>query len=403
MKQDGLGRSRNRAVRLTPEAVVRLESAVLSSWQEKSQGRKLTREARAELLGGMSPSTIEKIFKAEGVDRSTLSTAFLSVGLELADSDLQPNVEDQRRSAEIPDVPTPPPLPSAAKKLRLGFALLGVICLLTSFWALHQWNEKRSPKWKLEADAALKKGEILYHAGKLREAREQSNKVVALARQHDSASRQAGALRQLGDIDAAEGNLQAAESQFLATLEIYRTLDRNGHVPEMLEAIGNLQLRLGKLDQAKRNFQESAELSRKMGLDVMGTMAIRGLGSVAYEQGDYDAAKDYFAECLVNLSKLNEPDMVADVRGRLAMVHHREGKSEKALAELQDCLKYWEQKDSRRWIALLQKDIGTVLLDMGETQKAEESLKLAQAGFSSIGDMSNEMKVADQLSRMRSK
>ncbi len=394
MGQGGLGRRRNRAVKLTPEALARLEAAVVTTWQETSPGRKLTREARAELLGGLSPSTVEKIFKSEGVDRSSLATAFLSVGLELSEGDLQPPAAEEK--SDPLDEAAPPPAPSGSHhKLWLGILAAG--CLLALGWAVLQWNEQRAPRWRAEADAALKRGETLYQQGRLQEAREQTNLVVVLARRHDSATRQAGALRQLGDIDAAEGNLHAAEAEFLGALEIYRKLNRDGHVPEMLEAIGNLQLRIGKLDHAKRNFQESEELSRKHNLTTMETMAIRGQGSVAYEQGDYDAAKDFFAECLVNLSKLDAPDMVVDVRGRLAMVHHREGKSEKALDELKDCLKYWEEKDSRRWIGLVQMDIGSVLLDMKKKREAVEALQLAREIFRDVGDKFNQEKAENLL------
>src|SRR4051812_4110967 len=77
--------SRRRAVQLTPEALNNLKCALSEKWHLEERPGKLTREARAEILG-ISIATAERVLTGKGVDRPTLTLAFRNVGLSWHES-----------------------------------------------------------------------------------------------------------------------------------------------------------------------------------------------------------------------------------------------------------------------------------------------------------------------------
>jgi len=66
---------RERAVRLTAEAREALRQALNACWHQSGAPGRLTREARADLMG-VSIATANRILDGEGVDRSTLTNVF---------------------------------------------------------------------------------------------------------------------------------------------------------------------------------------------------------------------------------------------------------------------------------------------------------------------------------------
>lgn len=79
---------RSRSVRLGKGGISRLILAMESEQQKNSRGKRMTREQKGEILGGLSVATVDKLLQGRLVDRATVELAFRSVGLVLSDDDI---------------------------------------------------------------------------------------------------------------------------------------------------------------------------------------------------------------------------------------------------------------------------------------------------------------------------
>jgi tetratricopeptide (TPR) repeat protein len=416
VRADSMRPTRRRAVYLRPEARERLLEALTARWQAAAPKRRLTRELRADLLG-VSLATAERLLRGEGVDRATLALAFRSCHLELRDSDYStepPGAEPP--GAEPPEAvaPEPPvsmavpaaPAPRASSHLQAArrpalLAGIGLLLALAAFALKAPGRAPSVPEWRQDFDATYQRGLDHYHHGRLDEAQLHLDRALTLSRANDSAYGFTYALRLAGDLAYARGRYAEAEALFLECLQARRRLSGERYTAELWEAIGNVQLRRGRLAEARASMAKSLAAHEASDHEVGMAMASRGLGSVAYEEGDLRAAREWFRRALAHLQGMNEPGMVVDLRGRLALIRHKEGRSEEALADLQTCLHYWKAQRALRWIALLELEIARVAADTGARQLAEQYAARSLDGFRKIGDRGNEAAAREFLVDVR--
>ena len=410
---DSTQRSRKRAVYLSQESLERLREGLTAKWQVEAPNRRLTNELKAELLG-LSSVTAKRVLHGESVDKTTLTTAFQNLSIRFDESDIvaeppsklvesstvgEITAGDDVPSEDAPPSPEPYPEVRSSRPLKSIAWLLPVLSavLIASIaWSSYRPRAEK-PIWRDEFNAIFARGLDHYHHGRLTEAQAEVEKIISGARTHDSAQGFAGALRLAGDVAYGQGRYGEAESFFKESLQTWRRLDHRRNQSELWEAIGNVQLRLGRLGDAETSFAESLRGQKAVGNDVGIAMAHRGLGSVAYRRGDLKAATDGFRTSLRLLKNHVEPDMVVDLRGRLALVHAKEGKTDKGLEELQACLRHWQGKRSLRWIALTEMDIGMLAAETGAHDLATRYLVRSAQGFQRIGDKGNEKAARERI------
>lgn len=372
---------------LRQEALDRLEAALAAEWRAKYPGARLTREARAELMR-LSIPTSERLLRGQGVDRATVKLAFECVGLTLTEADLAPTEPDaamQSEAQSIDEQRTAPTTYLAPKRRIAGWVASAVIAALalggiagTRTYLLESRRESIRVAYQSGLDA--------YHHGRLDEAEIQVERLLKLAHDFDSLEGLAIYLRLAGDIQAARGDLPKAESLYAEALRIWVHRGSVARPAELNEALGNIQLRQGRLAEAKSSFEASLKGQLVVDNPHGVAMAQRGLGSVAYQEGRYREAVSWFSAAQAELRKRPEPGMETDLRGRMALVRHRLGETEAALTELEACLRYWKAKDSRRWIALAELDLATVLRERGDHAEANRYLASSLERFEQLGD-----------------
>lgn len=409
-EQNQRQRVRRRAVRLGPDALARLQRALAAKWEAEFPERRLTRELRAELLG-LSLATSERLLRGEGVDRATLVIAFRACGLTLQEADYQTEAA-KAAPAEHPATPAesegPPGVAAGpatgrpARGHRARILRWGAVALVALTLVLGSSHGRRAPQpaaWRAEFDAIYQRGLDHYHHGRLTQAQAELDRALALAKAHDSVYGFGYALRLAGDLAYAQGKYEEAEALFYECLRARRRLGAEQFLPEVWEAIGNVQLRRGRLAAAKASMQTSLDGHTRIDHEVGMAMAARGLGSVAYRQGDLKGAREWFRRSIEFLEDVPEPGLRTDIRGRMALVLHREGRSREALEDLQACLRYWRERRALRWIALIEMEIAGILADTRAHSLAQAYAARSAQGFRAIGDRGNE--VAAQALLMR--
>lgn len=385
-------RNRKRAVRLTDQALTELKGALLERWQKDESGIRLTREARAHLLG-VSVATSDRIINQQGVDRNTLTHVYKSIGLSWDDSRCEyvVSAEEEEQAAVVVAPVVFTQTPPKPRRWRFLVAAAGLLVALTLLGPIRQEVAYRMDKARLDAlgETFRQKSRLAaehFQQGNYAAAEAEIERATAIARRVGNAEQLAVALRTAADIAEARGSLAEAKELYQRTLELRQSLDDPRCLPPLLEAIGDVETRTGDLVNAEHHLSESL-VGYQSTKDAGGiAMAYRGLGSVAFQKGDLDKASRMFASALAALRGKDAADMVVDIEARKALVLRERGRHKEALRVLNSCLDHWVQRGHPRWIAKTRYQIGTVEAAAENQPNARQILANARQGYITVGD-----------------
>lgn len=396
---------RQRAVRLTSEGMALLEDATSRRWSDLGNLGRITRDGRAMVLD-VSPTTVDRILKGEGVDRSTLAHAFNKLKIEWNDRfcerltrpDEQP-AEDRpvaehciETAAPPEDVASPLRAPTGARAVRkfavLGFAALAVAAAILFVPRLSQKRQPRIQEgWLSEYTLQHDAGVAAYQSGKFELASQQATAAFNTANQQKDSKALAGAFGLQGEILAAQGRLDEAAAKFRTAISLNEQAGYDEGNASLNDLLGSCEARLGHLRVAEQCFERSLRLytihDDKGGV----SSAARGLGSVAACDGNFELAVKWFASSLapyVNDDPL--PGISLDVKARSAVVKCKKGQHSSALADLTACLKEWSNRRHLRWQAATLLQLGAVYQAMGDNTASENSIKQARRMYRLVGD-----------------
>lgn len=382
---------RNRAVRLTPEGLELLKAGMVRAWESDPNRSKLTREARADILG-VSLGTADRIMKQQGVDRSTLSLTFKKLGLTWDDRFCElvsrGKGEPEEPSADHSSA-TLTRTPFRQRPWRRALLAVGGVLALVLAVALTQPPTPES-KESIRHSGFLENltaAEQAYHKADYAAARYHLAQVLTFVEENPKAPELSLALRLAGDVASSEGKYTEALNSYRDALVIRRRTNRQPNtIPPLLEAIGDTELKLQNYESATGYFSECLQGYKSMG-DLGGqAMALRGLGSAAAGLGNVAEAKRRFNEGLAVIEGQDSAAMAADIRARLALVLRDEGRLDEAKTMLANCLDYWQEAGHKRWIAKTRYELGTVEYLLGRANVAMMMLSQSRADYESLGD-----------------
>ena len=399
--------SRKRAVRLAPEALEDLRNALDRRWLADPRGDRPTWEHQAEILG-VSIATARKILANGGTDRTTLRVAFGRLDLPWSDACCEPVVlPPEAEEVEAVQPPPAPPVPEAKPKpyRRLAFAgaLIGlaVAAIGLGAFALGATEEE---DWGQACARAYDEGLALYHRGDYKGAHAPLERALDIARRHDSAEKMSLALGLSGNLAGAEGDLQEAKKDYEQAWRLRDRLHQEFQKPSLEEALGDVETRLGEYAKAEAHLLSSIEGYRRFGDPVGVVLAQRDLGSVALGKGDLDDADDWLRRSLAGLRRAAkpQPDIVADIQSRQALVLLERDRPQEARTLLQGCLDHWSRKGQPRWIALTEMQLALAEERLGLREAARERLARSLAAFGRIGDRARYAEVSAHRDRLSS-
>lgn len=381
-------RPRKRAVRLTDEANALLKQRLFERWEAGGKGGRLTREARAELLG-VSVSTADRILSQDGVDRNTLVLAFKSVGLDWDDSRCEYVVRSGDDDAEPKAVEAEVPQPKLRSRMRWILWPALILCLLAAGPVYHEVTFFRDQNYLYSLIGVFNKkmdgASEAFHAGNYPLAEDYIGQARKIALRLDSVEKVALARRIEADIAAAQGSLAEAKELYSEALQIRESMGDERSYPALQEALGDLETRTGDFKHAEIHLQKSlAGYQREK--DPGGiAMAYRGLGSLAFERGQLDEASLMFSSAIGALQGKG-PAMEKDIEARQALVLRERGRYADARSVLQGCLTYWVKEEHPRWIAKTRWQLATVEAEAGNSRTARQLLVQAKEGYQRVGD-----------------
>lgn len=398
---------RRRAIRLNREAAATLSSRLEARWREMGMTRKLTWEARADILG-LCVVTCRRLLKGEGVDRGSVLLAFASLGLEMSENDLLQEPEsdliEETPSAALhestefhPDQEAVPQsvLPTIRRRPHLmvwaacAFAgLFAVVLLCPPITKDRKVEAAPKPVW----NAILRTAEASFQRGDYSPARAQLAGGLLLAREKDSAGELANASRLQAELEQMKGRFDLAEQLLLQAISCRVVLNQPHCLPTIQEELAGVEIELGKLKRAEELLSESRAGFRRIREVTGEALVLRDLGSLAARRGQWSVASFNFGKAEALALSLKKLDIVADVRGRRAVMLRDQGFYEEAERLLTLCLDHWRSEKHPRWTATAEYQLGTVAVAKGDLARGTALLERSRAALISLGD---EYKVRD--------
>ncbi|MCC7436122.1 MAG: hypothetical protein IT363_15710 [Methanoregulaceae archaeon] len=379
---------RQRAVQLTNHGLELLQARLQEERRALPQGSRLTREARADLMG-VSTATAERILSRQGNDRNVLIEVFSNLELDWRDDYCQ-YVTPQPRTEPLPPVErNRAEDPSRSGNRR--FAVLPVIAavpllLLVGAHFRNVASEANILAIRNEAVHALSKGREAYTRSDYARANASVKKAMSQAKDISAADIAAEALTLQGDVLAAQGHLERALAKYREALPLWSTFDKTHGKGTLLEIMAVTEARLGMLDQARAHFLEGYEIVQSLGPTHIHIGSLRGLGSLAAVQGDRETAHKWYAKADSALDERSDEAMRTDLRALRALLLRDDGRFEDSVIELEACLKFWQQQKHPRWQATTWRQKASVLMLAGDEDRAKHCVSKAIDLYERVGD-----------------
>ncbi|MBV6457914.1 MAG: hypothetical protein HONBIEJF_01034 [Fimbriimonadaceae bacterium] len=371
---------RQRAVRLTDEALEKLNLRCLKEWESMGLEGRLSRPRKAGMLG-VSISTLDRITRQEGNDRTVLVAAFKHVGLRWEDRYCEPL---HKEGAEVADG-LAAPIPSTPSRNRPWFVLATLLVVVVVGLAI-QGSRSVHESARVNRYATLAKARAAYNGANYVSARRYIQQAVEMSRADWDANAMVESIGLQGQIHAAQGDLAKAVDCFKEALSIAAPYNQENARAFLFENLGVAEARLGRLDDAEEHLLKSIEGFRKTLAPSGVAMAARGLGSVAAVQSDLAESRRWYDVASRTLKDKPQEAIHVDIRALRALLARDEGNFDLALRELEDCLAYWSRQGHPRWQAATLMQIASVHRTAGRQPDAEAAIKRAKARYESVGD-----------------
>lgn len=227
----------------------------------------------------------------------------------------------------------------------------------------------------------IRASEALLKLGEYREARQQLETGLALARQMGDDRNCAAALNQLGVIANSQGDRPQARTHLEQGLALARQANDAAKTALVLYNLGWLEMRQERLPIARARFSESQALYQGLGSRQGLARTLDGLGTLACLQGEYQEAGALYGQSLELARAAGNRLSEAITLGNLGETARLQGDYRTAQQYCRAALEIHQEIGSRVNIALMTCNLGHAAAALGDHAAARsryhEALRLA--------------------------
>jgi DNA-binding SARP family transcriptional activator len=134
--------------------------------------------------------------------------------------------------------------------------------------------------------------------GNNKNALQNLQEALELARKHENHSAIANYLDTIGGIESDLGHIDEAESHYKEALEIHQKSDHHFGTIILCNNLGLLKSNLNEFEEAKQYLQDGLLLAQKINFTVIIPYLLNNLATLAYKMQDYKSARDSCLEAL---------------------------------------------------------------------------------------------------------
>ncbi len=109
-------------------------------------------------------------------------------------------------------------------------------------------------------------------------------------------------------------------------------------------------------------------------------------GVKLFQQKEYEAAAQTFQQALAAYEADGQPDMAAEMRVNLGLVHRALGAHQQALEAMQEAIAHFQETNDQRRMAMALGNMGGVYVALGDKEQAYTSYRTAADMFQALGE-----------------
>ncbi|MBM4344706.1 MAG: tetratricopeptide repeat protein [Deltaproteobacteria bacterium] len=238
----------------------------------------------------------------------------------------------------------------------------------------------------VHAEAALGLGRLYEIDGQWAQAEALYRDALELAWKLRARIRGARALQHLGRMFRTQGKAVAAIDHLAPALRLYEAAQDLKGLASACDDIGRAYWTVGRLDPAQQFLKRAAQYREKMGDRAGQAFTLCSLGIVLLSKGRLEQALTYLDRAVELQRSRNNLGGLTEALNALGVCHITAGHHELAVGVMQEALGLAQRVGNRRWVALLQNNLGEVLGLLGRADEGEALLYQAVEGAGKLAD-----------------
>ncbi len=182
-------------------------------------------------------------------------------------------------------------------------------------------------------------GNVYYHQGRYKEAREYYEQSLGIAREIGDRSGEDKALRKMGNVLSCLGLYEEARKYYQEGLSIAREEGDRSTESHFLGNIGNIYSSEGLYQEAIEDYQQSLEIAREIGDRSTESHSLGNLGITLCSLGRYQEAIEYHQKSLGIFREIGDRSKESDSLVNLGNVYDSQGLYQEAIEYYQTVFK----------------------------------------------------------------
>ena len=235
-----------------------------------------------------------------------------------------------------------------------------------------------------QASALLTAGFFAFEQGNWDGATRRLQRGLTITRHHDHEWLEARILGNLGIVRNAQGERREAIVLYQKSIETFARLGRPLDVARGISNVGFSYQGLGEHEGAMRSYHEALEMFNKVG-DVreQGVVSLH-MAEVSLAVRELSEAREHCKRATQRFRRLGFELGITDVDRVYAGIARQEGRWAVAERYLRDALMVYEEHGDQLNVAETHKELGNLLEQAGEGQKATDELERSRTMFETL-------------------
>jgi len=243
-------------------------------------------------------------------------------------------------------------------------------------------------------------GEACWMAGRMEEAREQSERALAGAREVGDRHFEGIVLVNLANLHHSQGRMDEAQDHYERALAIHREVGNRRWEGIVLGGQGLLHRNQGLVDKAQEHLERALAIHREVGNRRFEGQVLGNLAIVHQSQGRMDEAREQYERALAIHREVGDRRSEGHVVGNLGELHHAQGRMEEARAYLEQALAIDRSVGDRLAEGVVLGNLGSLHLHQGQMPEAREQYERALVIHREVGNRRSEGIVLANLGRL---
>lgn len=231
-----------------------------------------------------------------------------------------------------------------------------------------------------------KEGIVARKEGDLEAAREQIQRALEIAHEHEDRRGIAQCLTELGVVEEKAGKLADAEDHLQAGLEQYQRLDDRSGEAEVRRNLGVVRWKLEEKNAAGEDYEESLKLFEAIGDRRGQAKCLNNLGMVAEWAGSVEEAREYYERSLELKERIGDRHAQARTLNNLGGLAWRQGNIRVAKEHTQRSLDMLRDLGDRRGEARQLNNLGLLAKEEDDLSSAREYHQQSLEILREVGD-----------------